>query len=207
MWSVSKRLEWASEVPIQQAQMSAGRFSVLKQTSTRSAALYGGFIDEEGRERGVGSVGDPRLHMLPQLKDLKWVDQFPYFPAYRYHPYRSYCGACSSMLFLTIMLLRVITSISDYIDRPPIVTEAREQFPRDSAQQYKLPRVGVQFRQNGWKPFHDPRYLSFVFEQGVITTSGNVNTQRSPCFKALLANHPCYQRTKHYAPGELYESR
>ena len=74
-----------------------------------------------------------------------------------------------------ILFLRIISSISDFVGRPPIVTEAREQFPRDSAEQHSLPRIGVQFRQNGWKPFNDPRYLSVIFEQGVISMSGNVS--------------------------------
>jgi len=67
-----------------------------------------------------------------------------------------------------------VSSISEFVDRPPIVTEAREQFPRDSTVHHQLPRIGVQFRQNGWKPFSDPRYLSIIFEQGVISMSGNV---------------------------------
>jgi len=75
---------------------------------------------------------------------------------------------------IAILLLRVFSSLSDYVGRPPIVTEAREQFPRDSKQQWTLPRVGIQFRQNGWRPFADPRYIQVVFEQGIISMSGNV---------------------------------
>ena len=103
------------------------------------------------------------------------IDQFPYYPSYRYHAYRSCCGALSSVLLVGILLLRVFSSLSDYVGRPPIVTEAREQFPRDSSQQHLLPRIGVQFRQNGWKPFADPRYIRVIFEQGVISMSGNVS--------------------------------
>ena len=106
---------------------------------------------------------------------MQWIDQFPYYPSYRYHPYRSCCGAFCSILMVSILLLRVLSSLSDYVDRPPIVTEAREQFPRDSNTQHALPRVGVQFRQNGWKPFADPRYLKIIFEQGVISQAGNVS--------------------------------
>ena len=75
---------------------------------------------------------------------------------------------------VAILLLRVVSAMVDYVDRPPIVTEAREQFPRDSIATYALPRIGVQFRMNGWRPFADPRYLKIVFEQGVISMSGNV---------------------------------
>ena len=80
----------------------------------------------------------------------------------------------ATIMVVSILLLRVISAMVDYVDRPPIVTEAHEQFPRDSEMQYALPRVGVQFRQNGWRPFADPRYIRIVFEQGVISMSGNV---------------------------------
>jgi len=146
------------------------RFSMLKRSSTRDDTA-----DDEGHERGSGGGRNPtNRSLMPSTSDLKWVDQFPFHPAYRYHSYRSCCGAVSSVLFLMILFLRVVTSISEFVERPPIVTEAREQFPRDSLSQYLLPRVGVQFRENGWKPFSDPRYLSIIFEQGVITMSGNV---------------------------------
>lgn len=153
---------------------SGARFSVLKRSSTHD--VVGGFGDmDELRERGAGGGRDPRLTLMPKCADFKWIDQFPYYPAYRYYSYRSFCGAASSTLFLMILFLRIISSISDFVGRPPIVTEAREQFPRDSAEQHSLPRIGVQFRQNGWKPFNDPRYLSVIFEQGVISMSGNVS--------------------------------
>ena len=135
----------------------------------------GDTADDGGYVRGAGGGSDPmRRSMLPRAADLKWIDQFPYYPAYRYHPYRSHCGAVASTFLIGILLLRMTSALVDYMERPPIVTEAREQFPRDSSNQYALPRVGVQFRQNGWKPFADPRYLQIIFEQGVISMSGNV---------------------------------
>ena len=147
---------------------------MLKRSSTREAAEAAD--GSSGATRGSGFGDDPsRRRRLPALSDMQWVDQFPYYPSYRYHPYRSCCGACASFLMVSILLLRVFSSLSDYVDRPPIVTEAREQFPRDSLTQYKLPRVGVQFRQNGWKPFADPRYVRIIFEQGVISQAGNVS--------------------------------
>jgi len=143
--------------------------------SGAAAANGGAKNGDEGYSRGAGGSDDPRRRrLLPSASDLKWIDQFPYYPAYRYHPYRSCCGMCSTVLMTCILLLRVTSALVDYVGRPPIVTEAREQFPRDSAAQYALPRVGVQFRQNGWRPFADPRYLQIVFEQGVISMSGNV---------------------------------
>ena len=146
---------------------SAGpRFSVLNRSSTRD--------DVDDHERNPGGGIPNRRSLMPGASDLKWVDQFPYYPAYRYHSYRSCCGAVASIFFTMILFLRVVSSISEFVDRPPIVTEAREQFPRDSTVHHQLPRIGVQFRQNGWKPFSDPRYLSIIFEQGVISMSGNV---------------------------------
>ena len=155
------------------AQRILGGFKPLKRTSSTSDAFDGG--DEE-RSRGGASLGrDPaNRRLIAGWGDLKWVDQFPYYPTYKYHAYRSCCGALGSICFVSILLLRVGSSLSDYIGRPPIVTEAHDQFPRDPEVTYKLPRVGVQFRQNGWKPFADPRYIAIRFEQGTISRSGNV---------------------------------
>jgi hypothetical protein len=148
------------------------------QTGPRPGAANGeakAASGDDGYARGAGGGTDPsRRLVLPRLADLKWIDQFPYFPAYRYHPYRSFCGTFSTTLMVSILLLRVVSALVDFVDRPPIVTEAREQFPRDADTRYPLPRVGVQFRQNGWRPFADPRYVQITFEQGVISMSGNV---------------------------------
>ena len=131
--------------------------------------------DSGSYERGAGGGSNKESRrILPAASDLKWLDQFPYFPSYRYHPYRSCCGAVGSIIMMSTLLLRVTSAMVDYVDRPPIVTEAREQFPRDAPDQYPLPRIGVQFRQNGWKPFNDPRYIAITFDQGVIQKSGNV---------------------------------
>ena len=137
--------------------------------------MSNGSRPEKTSTRGMGGGSDSsKRGILPRVADLKWIDQFPYYPAYRYHPYRSCCGTAATVFMVAILLLRVVSALVDYIDRPPIVTEAREQFPRDPPQQYALPRVGVQFRQNGWRPFADPRYIQIIFEQGVISRAGNV---------------------------------
>ena len=147
-----------------------------KRTVPAANGAPSGGGDDGGYNRGAGGGHDKvRRRMLPGTSDLKWIDQFPYFPAYRYHPYRSCCGASATVLMVSVLLLRVASAMVDYVDRPPIVTEAREQFPRDSSTQYALNRVGVQFRQNGWRPFVDPRYIQIIFEQGVISMSGNVS--------------------------------
>ena len=131
-----------------------------------------------GEERSVQAEGvniEEHKRLCPNTNDLKWVDQFPYVPSYRFHPYRSVIGATGSVLLGFIFFLRIVSSTVDFVDVPPLVTESREQFPRDSVEEYALPRVGVQFRQNGWKPFNDPRYMQITFDQGVIHKSGNIS--------------------------------
>jgi len=156
----------------QGAKAPAVRFKALsKGSSTRDV---GGAGDEVRTRRTPGVENAQARSLVPGLGELKWLDQFAYYPTYRYYPYRSYFGALCSIIVVSVFLLRMISAISDFASRPPIVTEAREQFPRDSTEQHLLPRVGVQFRQNGWLPFNDPRYISIAFEQGVIHRSGNV---------------------------------
>ena len=130
---------------------------------------------EELRERGGGVDVKEAKKIFPKVGELKWLDQFPYYPAYRFHAFRSNVGAVCCLLMGFIFSLRMGSSLIDYMDMPPTVTESRQQFPRDSSDQFELPRIGLQFRQNGWKPFNDPRYLSIKFEQGIIQRSGNVS--------------------------------
>lgn len=154
----------------------SARFSALQRTGTRDDNVASSSTDpsETRRRRAHGVENASQRSLIPGLSELKWIDQFAYYPTYRYHPYRSLFGAICSVLFVSIFFLRMISSLADFAGQPPIVTEAREQFPRDSTEQYELPRIGVQFRQNGWLPFNDPRYISITFEQGVIYRSGNV---------------------------------
>ena len=111
-------------------------------------------------------------------------------PAYQFYPYRSIIGATGSILLAFIFFLRMVSSTMDFIALPPLVTESRDRFPRDSNEKYDLPRVGVQFRQNGWKPFNDPRYMEIAFDQGVIHKSGNISCalrRRVPPLREPLA--------------------
>ena len=120
----------------------------------------------ELRGRGGGVDMKEMKRICPNVGDSKWLDQFPYYPTYRFNAYRTYVGAVCTLLMAFIFFLRVVSSLIDFMEQPPIVTMARTQFPRDSEVQYLLPTVGVQFRQNGWQPFNDPRYISIKFEQG-----------------------------------------
>jgi hypothetical protein len=112
-----------------------------------------------------------------------------------------------------IFFLRMVSSAMDFVDVPPLVTESREQFPRDSNDEYALPRVGVQFRQNGWKPFNDPRYMQITFDQGIIHKSGNI-TYNSLGSKEcafvdkdgrLIADDARCPRTGGYVQGDFHD--
>jgi len=158
--------------------MGAASFGA-KQTGTRKAAAEEkqGLTADGDEQRSAESEGlnvEDARRLCPSTNDLKWVDQFPYVPSYRFHPYRSVAGATCSLLLGFVFFLRMVSSTMDFVDLPPVVTESREQFPRDSTEQYTLPRIGVQFRENGWRPFNDPRYMQINFDQGVIQRSGNI---------------------------------
>ena len=144
----------------------------LKAAAFEKAPLAAG----DDRSRQVEGVDvEEHKRLCPRADDLKWADQFPYVPAYQFYPYRSIRGATGSILLAFIFFLRMVSSTMDFIALPPLVTESRDRFPRDSNDKYDLPRVGVQFRQNGWKPFNDPRYMEIAFDQGVIHKSGNIS--------------------------------
>ena len=144
----------------------------LKAAAFEKAPLAAG----DDRSRQVEGVDvEEHKRLCPKADDLKWADQFPYVPAYQFYPYRSIIGATGSILLAFIFFLRMVSSTMDFIALPPLVTESRDRVARDSNEKYDLPHVGVQFRQNGWKPFNDPRYMEIAFDQGVIHKSGNIS--------------------------------
>ena len=179
--------------------------------SSEKAPLAAG---DEARSLQVEGVNvEEHKRLCPNMNDIKWVDQFPYVPSYRFHPYRSCFGATCSVLLGFIFFLRMVSSAMDFVDVPPLVTESREQFPRDSNDEYALPRVGVQFRQNGWKPFNDPRYMQITFDQGIIHKSGNI-TYNSLGSKEcafvdkdgrLIADDARCPRTGGYMQGDFHD--
>ena len=181
----------------------------LKAAAFEKAPLAAG----DDRSRQVEGVDvEEHKRLCPRTDDLKWADQFPYVPAYQFYPYRSIIGATGSILLAFIFFLRMVSSTMDFIDLPPLVTESRDRFPRDSTDTYDLPRVGVQFRQNGWKPFNDPRYMEIAFDQGVIHKSGNISCalrrrapppSRAAC---TLPTAPLPHAHTRFALGELLSS-
>ena len=155
----------------------------LKALASEKAPLAAG----DDRSRQVEGVDvEEHKRLCPRTDDLKWADQFPYIPSYQFYPYRSFIGATGTILLAFVFFLRMVSSTMDFIALPPLVTESRDRFPRDSNEKYALPRVGVQFRQHGWKPFNDPRYMEITFDQGVIHKSGNIS--RAPRRRALSAS-------------------
>ena len=157
----------------------------LKALASEKAPLAAG----DDRSRQVEGVDvEEHKRLCPRTDDLKWADQFPYIPSYQFYPYRSFIGATGTILLAFVFFLRMVSSTMDFIALPPLVTESRDRFPRDSNEKYALPRVGVQFRQHGWKPFNDPRYMEITFDQGVIHKSGNIS--RAPRRRAFPVREP-----------------
>jgi len=182
----------------------------LKAAAHEKAPLAAG-DDRSLQVEGVNVEEHKRL--CPNTNDLKWVDQFPYVPSYRFHPYRSCLGATFSVLLGFIFFLRMVSSSMDFANVPPLVTESREQFQRDSGEEYALPRVGVQFRQNGWKPFNDPRYMQITFDQGIIHKSGNISYNSLGAKECafvdkdgrLIADDARCPRTGGYMQGDFHD--
>jgi hypothetical protein len=88
-------------------------------TSTR--ALGSVAEREELRQRGGGVDIKEAKRVLPKIDEAIWIDQFPYFPSYKYHAYRSGLGATCSILMGFIFFLRLITSVMDFNEQPPVL--------------------------------------------------------------------------------------
>ena len=97
--------------------------------------------------------------------DYKTLDVFGYYPNYTFPGYRSSVGAFSSIFLFLGIFLRLITTASDFIYSMPVITEDRRIFASDGFVPFAVPKVGVVFKQTGWKPFYDPTYFSFRFRQ------------------------------------------
>ena len=100
--------------------------------------------------------------------DYKTLDVFGYYPNYTFPGYRSSVGAFSSIFLFLGIFLRLITTASDFIYSMPVITEDRRIFASDGIVPFAVPKVGVVFKQTGWKPFYDPTYFSFRFRQAPL---------------------------------------
>ena len=109
------------------------------------------------------------MHLL----DFRNVDIFGYEPDYTFPGYRSHFGSCASVVLACAVLLRVATRSIDFIYPEATISENRLMFPRDMQQGFQLPRFGLVFKQTGWKPFYDPTYFTFRFQQGYSGRASN----------------------------------
>lgn len=119
-----------------------------------------------------------------ELFDYKSADIFGHEPNYTFPGFRSTVGAFSSIFLFFAVFLRVTTTGSDFITSRPVISENRMIFPRDSNNPYTLPKVGLVFKQTGWRPFYDPTYFRFRFRQGASGQASNssyVDLDDSPC--------------------------
>ena len=82
------------------------------------------------------------------------------------------------------VLLRVGTRGIDYILPEAVISENKLLFQRDLQTAFELPKFGFVFKQTGWKPFYDPTYFTFRFQQGYSGRASNstyTNLGDQPC--------------------------
>jgi len=113
-----------------------------------------------------------RLQIWRSL-DARNLDLFGYEPDYTFPGYRSGIGAAMSIVLAMAVLLRVVTRAIDFILPEPLISENKLLFPRDMHTQFQLPRFGLVFKRTGWRPFYDPTYFTFRFQQGYSGRASN----------------------------------
>lgn len=107
------------------------------------------------------------------LENIKSTDAFGYEPRYTFPGYRSVFGVLSSLVLFFSVLLRIWTTSADVINPKLVVNEQRIMFPPGLRDSFALPRVGLIFKRTGWKPFYDPTYFRFRFQQGLAGRASN----------------------------------
>jgi len=101
------------------------------------------------------------------------LDIFGYEPDYTFPGYRSSFGAWASVVLASSVLLRGTTQMLDFITPTPIINENRLMFERDMPDGFVLPTFGLIFKRAGWRPFYDPSYFTFSFQQGTSGRASN----------------------------------
>jgi len=112
------------------------------------------------------------------------LDLFGYEPVYTFPGYRTSVGAWASLLLAVAVFLRLTTTASDFVESEPIISENRMVFEDDLQDPFRLPKVGLVFKRTGWKPFYDPTYFRFQFQQGIAGRASNssyVELGDQPC--------------------------
>ena len=131
-----------------------GRFHKVK-TSEQTAEEA-----ERAKER------KKRLEERREQFDIRRLDLFGYEPRYTFPGHRTIFGALTSVFLAGAVFLRLTVQTWDFLFPEALITENRMLFANDLQDEFTLPKLGVVFKRNGWKPFYDPTYFTFRFQQG-----------------------------------------
>ena len=173
------------------------------------------WVDHQSATLQAKAKKKKRQYWLDML-DVRNCDLFGYEPDYTFPGYRSRFGAWMSVVLALAVLMRVATRALDYIYPEAVISENVLMFERDMKQSYQLPRFGVVFKRTGWKPFYDPTYFTFQFQQGFSGRASNstyVDLGDEPCsfvdshvrWLACRIREPCAQQT--HRPGDHGDGR
>jgi len=129
--------------------------------------------EQAARAKETAARRKRRRQQLLRMLDVRNLDLFSYEPDYTFPGYRSRFGAYVSVILALAVLLRCTTRAIDFIDPAPVISENKLLFSRDLQTSFELPRFGVVFKRTGWKPFYDPTYFRFRFQQGYSGRASN----------------------------------
>jgi hypothetical protein len=143
-------------------------------TNIRGRARAGPVEELQRAEQRAEEKKQRRERLVRQL-DLRNIDIFGYEPDYTFPGYRSRFGAVMSVVLACAVLLRMSTRTLDFIYPEATIAENRLMFRPDqqASQQIQLPKFGMIFKRTGWKPFYDPTYFTFKFQQGYSGRASN----------------------------------
>ena len=110
---------------------------------------------------------------VKRLREVRSADIFGYEPRYAFPGYRTLFGVLSSCVLVFAVSLRVYITLEEVVQGKMVTTEQRFMFPTGMRDSFTLPRVGLVFKKTGWKPFYDPTYFRFRFQQGKAGRSSN----------------------------------
>ena len=165
---------------------------------------------EEEASGSTNAAKKPRgIKGLIAMIDLRVCDVFGYAPTYTFPGFRSNFGGWSSVLLLLAVFLRVTTTFSDYVSAEPVVSENRIMFERDLETPFTLPKMGLVFKKTGWKPFYDPTYFRFRFQQGDSGRAANSTYEEledQPCsfvdsYGRIIEDEARWRDTLHLPPN------
>ena len=144
----------------------------------------GGTPEERKLAAERAAKAKKRRQWLQQTFDVRNLDLFGYEPDYTFQGYRSNFGAYISVAVGFAVLLRFTTRILDFMYPTPLINENHLLFARDMSEGFALPTFGFIFKRSGWRPFYDPTYFTFSFQQGTSGRASNstyVDLGDEPC--------------------------